>query len=104
MDFLTLFAIYVVVVLTCIVLVCKNPGQQQNPFTLILDGLTKVRKKKWCVCVIQQKVTVWRYFLLFPHNINLTRYSDQLHQNGSNGFLRGSCTSCFIKGQLSTTF
>lgn len=42
MDFLTLFAIYVVVVLTCIVLVCKNPGQQQNPFTLILDGLTKV--------------------------------------------------------------
>lgn len=42
MDFLTLFAIYVVVVLTCIVLVCKYSGQQQTPFTLLWDSLAKV--------------------------------------------------------------
>lgn len=42
MDFLTLFAIYVVVVLTCIVLVCKYSGQQQTPFTFLWDSLAKV--------------------------------------------------------------
>ncbi|NP_001134110.1 palmitoyltransferase ZDHHC4 isoform X1 [Salmo salar] len=42
MDFLTLFAIYVVVVLTCIALVCKYSGQQQTPFGLLFDSVTKV--------------------------------------------------------------
>uniref|UniRef100_A0A8C6U5F4 Palmitoyltransferase n=1 Tax=Neogobius melanostomus TaxID=47308 RepID=A0A8C6U5F4_9GOBI len=42
MDFLTLFGIYVVVVLTCIVLVCKYSGQQQTPFTLLFDSLAKI--------------------------------------------------------------
>lgn len=43
MDFLTLFAIYVVVVLTCIVLVCKYSGQQQTPFSIIFKAVAKVR-------------------------------------------------------------
>ncbi|XP_033840962.1 palmitoyltransferase ZDHHC4 [Periophthalmus magnuspinnatus] len=42
MDFLTLFVIYVVVVLTCIVLVCKYSGQQQSPVTILLDNLAKI--------------------------------------------------------------
>ncbi|XP_061562082.1 palmitoyltransferase ZDHHC4 isoform X1 [Phycodurus eques] len=43
MDFLTLFAIYVVVVLTCIVLVCRYSGQQQNnPFTILLNTISTV--------------------------------------------------------------
>ncbi|XP_070707747.1 palmitoyltransferase ZDHHC4 [Pempheris klunzingeri] len=42
MDFLTLFAIYVVVVLICIVLVCKYSGQQQTPFNALLNNIGKV--------------------------------------------------------------
>lgn len=42
MDFLTLFAIYVVVVLACIALVCKYSGQQQTPITIILDFFATV--------------------------------------------------------------
>lgn len=43
MDFLTLFAVYVVVVLTCIVLVCKySGGQQQNPLIVLLSFGVKV--------------------------------------------------------------
>lgn len=45
MDFLTLFAIYVVVVLTCVVLVCKYSGQQQTPFTILFNSVGKVRKE-----------------------------------------------------------
>lgn len=45
MDFLTLFTIYVVVVLTCIVLVCKYSGQQQTPFTILLNSVGKVRNE-----------------------------------------------------------
>ncbi|NP_001290621.1 probable palmitoyltransferase ZDHHC4 [Esox lucius] len=41
MDFLTLFAIYMGVVLTCIALVCKYSGQQQTPFGVLFDALTK---------------------------------------------------------------
>lgn len=44
MDFLTLFAIYVAVVLTCIVLVCKYSGQQQTPFSVLLNSVGKVRR------------------------------------------------------------
>ncbi|XP_033975311.1 probable palmitoyltransferase ZDHHC4 [Trematomus bernacchii] len=42
MDFLTLFAVYVTVVLTCIVLVCKYSGQQQTPFSILLNFVGKV--------------------------------------------------------------
>ncbi|XP_028285843.1 palmitoyltransferase ZDHHC4 [Parambassis ranga] len=42
MDFLTLFAIYVVVVLTCIVLVCKYSGQQHSPFNTLFNSALKV--------------------------------------------------------------
>ena len=43
MDFLTLFAIYVVLVLTCIALVCKYSGQQQTPFNTLLNSVGKVK-------------------------------------------------------------
>ncbi|KAK1881224.1 putative palmitoyltransferase ZDHHC4 [Dissostichus eleginoides] len=42
MDFLTLFAVYVTVVLTCIVLVCKYSGQQQTPFSILFSFVGKV--------------------------------------------------------------
>ncbi|XP_028989067.1 palmitoyltransferase ZDHHC4 [Betta splendens] len=42
MDFLTLFAIYVVVVLTCIALVCKYSGQQETPFHTVFSYVAKV--------------------------------------------------------------
>lgn len=42
MDFLTLFGIYVAVVLTCIFLVCKYSGQQNNPFNALLSYVTQV--------------------------------------------------------------
>ncbi|XP_026861873.2 palmitoyltransferase ZDHHC4 isoform X1 [Electrophorus electricus] len=42
MDFLTLFCIYVVVVLTCIALVCKYSGQQQTPFGRLYTTITEV--------------------------------------------------------------
>lgn len=44
MDFLTLFVIYVVAVVTCIVLVCKYSGQQQTPFHVLFSFVAKVRK------------------------------------------------------------
>nr|XP_006637320.1 PREDICTED: probable palmitoyltransferase ZDHHC4 [Lepisosteus oculatus]XP_015215745.1 PREDICTED: probable palmitoyltransferase ZDHHC4 [Lepisosteus oculatus] len=39
MDFLSLFAVYVVFVVTCIVLVCKYSGQEQSPFGRALSSL-----------------------------------------------------------------
>lgn len=45
MDFLTLFAIYVVVVVTCIILVCKYSGQQKTPFTVLLNSVGKVSER-----------------------------------------------------------
>ncbi|MEQ2237571.1 hypothetical protein ILYODFUR_024420, partial [Ilyodon furcidens] len=42
MDFLHLFGIYVAVVLTCIFLVCKYSGQQNNPFNTLLSYVSKV--------------------------------------------------------------
>ncbi|KAG7491831.1 hypothetical protein MATL_G00008310 [Megalops atlanticus] len=42
MDFLTLFAIYVVIVLSCIVLVCKYSGQQQTPFGRLFSAVTEI--------------------------------------------------------------
>ncbi len=44
MDFLTLFGVYVAVVLTCIALVCKYSGHQQTPLGLLLDKFTGVCK------------------------------------------------------------
>lgn len=43
MDFLTLFGIYVLVVLACIALVCKYSGKQQSPFHTLFNFITKVR-------------------------------------------------------------
>ena len=43
MDFLTLFGVYVVVILTCIALVCKYSGQQQTPFGVIFNSISRVR-------------------------------------------------------------
>ncbi|XP_024140111.1 palmitoyltransferase ZDHHC4 [Oryzias melastigma] len=42
MDFLTLFAIYVVVMLTCIFLVCKYSGKQHSPLNRLIDCFAKV--------------------------------------------------------------
>lgn len=59
MDFLTLFAIYVVVVLTCIGLVCKYSGQQQTPFGLLLNSVTRVLSPltpKWLQRLLQRAV------------------------------------------------
>uniref|UniRef100_A0A3P9LUJ7 Palmitoyltransferase n=1 Tax=Oryzias latipes TaxID=8090 RepID=A0A3P9LUJ7_ORYLA len=42
MDFLTLFAIYVAVMLTCIFLVCKYSGQQHSPLNRLFDCFRKV--------------------------------------------------------------
>lgn len=44
MDFLTLFAVYVAMVMTCIVLVCKYSGQQQTAFSVLFDSVGKVVK------------------------------------------------------------
>ncbi|KAM9837503.1 palmitoyltransferase ZDHHC4 isoform 2-T2 [Aulostomus maculatus] len=42
MDFLTLFAIYVAVVLTCILLICRYSGQQQTPLNTLLNCIANV--------------------------------------------------------------
>lgn len=42
MDFLTLFAVYVAVVLACIALVCKHSGRQQTPLGVLLGSVGKV--------------------------------------------------------------
>ncbi|XP_062859885.1 palmitoyltransferase ZDHHC4 [Trichomycterus rosablanca] len=42
MDFLTLFCIYVLVVLTCIALVCKYSGQECTPFSRLYSLFTRV--------------------------------------------------------------
>lgn len=46
MDFLTLFGIYVVVVLACIALVCRYSGQQHNPLNSLYSFALKVRKEQ----------------------------------------------------------
>ncbi|KAJ8413654.1 hypothetical protein AAFF_G00081610 [Aldrovandia affinis] len=51
MDFLILFAIYVVLVLSCIVLVYKYSGQQQTPFGRIFSYVIKIISPwipQWC--------------------------------------------------------
>ncbi|XP_040885219.1 palmitoyltransferase ZDHHC4 isoform X2 [Toxotes jaculatrix] len=63
MDFLTLFAIYVVLVLTCIVLVCKYSGQPQTPFHILFNSVVKVVAPitpKWL-----QKFSQWALHRLF---------------------------------------
>lgn len=42
MDFLTLFGIYVAVVLTCIALVCKYSGHQQTPLGQLVGAFTRI--------------------------------------------------------------
>ncbi|XP_077481879.1 palmitoyltransferase ZDHHC4 [Stigmatopora argus] len=42
MDFLTLFVVYVAVVLTCIIFICKYSGRENNPLNSILNIISKV--------------------------------------------------------------
>uniref|UniRef100_A0A1A7Z406 Palmitoyltransferase n=2 Tax=Iconisemion striatum TaxID=60296 RepID=A0A1A7Z406_9TELE len=68
MDFLTLFAIYVVVVLACIIVVCKYSGQQQNPFNTLLSHVLKILAlftPQWF-----QKVSHWTLHRLFHQRNN----------------------------------
>lgn len=68
MDFLTLFAIYVVVVLTCIVLVCKYSGRQQTPFSIISNSIVKVRKKEAFYLCFQKQTLGGAVVALQSHN------------------------------------
>ncbi|KAM3591844.1 uncharacterized protein V6R79_008239 [Siganus canaliculatus] len=72
MDFLTLFAIYVAVVLTCIVLVCKYSGQQQTPFSILFNSVAKVVAPftpQWL-----QKFSHWTLHRLFHQRNNMFIY------------------------------
>ncbi|XP_026206951.1 probable palmitoyltransferase ZDHHC4 [Anabas testudineus] len=72
MDFLTLFAIYVVVVLTCIVLICKYSGQQQSPFHVLFSYVAKVFgpfTPKWL-----QRSSQWIMHRLFHQRGNVFIY------------------------------
>lgn len=62
MDFLTLFAIYVVVLLTCMILVCKFSGQRQTPFTVPFNYLEQVRNVFCFLSFTPHIDTVWRYW------------------------------------------
>ncbi|XP_034426956.1 probable palmitoyltransferase ZDHHC4 [Hippoglossus hippoglossus] len=42
MDFLSLFAAYVLLMLTCIVLLCKYSGRQQSPFLIFFNFIVKL--------------------------------------------------------------
>ncbi|XP_026171493.1 palmitoyltransferase ZDHHC4 [Mastacembelus armatus] len=72
MDFLTLFAIYVVVVLTCIVLVCKYSGQQQSPFSMLLNSVVKVVAPITPKCL--QRFSQWVLHRLFHQRNNMFIY------------------------------
>lgn len=72
MDFLTLFAIYVAVVLTCIVLICKYSGQQQTPFNKLFNFALKVAAPftpKWL-----QRFSQWILHRLFHQRSNIFIY------------------------------
>ncbi|XP_068610469.1 palmitoyltransferase ZDHHC4 [Brachionichthys hirsutus] len=72
MDFLALFAVYVAVVLACIVLVCKYSGRQQTPAAVLLDAAAKVVAPftpKWL-----QKASQWTLHTLFHQRNNLFVY------------------------------
>ncbi|XP_076025791.1 palmitoyltransferase ZDHHC4 [Genypterus blacodes] len=72
MDFLTLFSIYVAVVLACIVLVCRYSGQQQTPLTLVFDSISKVAAPftpQWL-----QRLTQWSLHRLFHQRNNMFIY------------------------------
>ncbi|XP_060883610.1 palmitoyltransferase ZDHHC4 [Labrus mixtus] len=72
MDFLTLFVIYVIVVLTCIFLVCKYSGQQQTPFSVLFNCLVKVVSPFTPTCL--QKFTQWCMHRLFHQRNNMFIY------------------------------
>lgn len=72
MDFLTLFAVYVLVVLTCIILICKYSGQQQTPFDTLFNRLVKVLAlftPKWL-----QKLSHWTLHTLFHQRSSVFIY------------------------------
>lgn len=72
MDFLTLFGIYVVVVLTCIALVCRYSGQQHSPlnslYSFALKRLASITPK-WL-----QKFSQWTLHRLFHQRSNAFIY------------------------------
>uniref|UniRef100_A0A3Q3VZ07 Palmitoyltransferase n=1 Tax=Mola mola TaxID=94237 RepID=A0A3Q3VZ07_MOLML len=72
MDFLTLFAIYVLVVLTCIALVCKYSGQQQTPLTTLFNFLAKVVGPFTPKCL--QRFSQWSLHRLFHERNNMFIY------------------------------
>ncbi|KAM7371064.1 hypothetical protein PAMP_010561 [Pampus punctatissimus] len=72
MDFLSLFAIYVAVVLTCIIIVCRYSGQQQTPFNILIDFLIKVVSPftpKWL-----QRLSQWTLHRLFHQRNSMFIY------------------------------
>lgn len=72
MDFLTLFAVYVLVVLTCIILICKYSGQQQTPFNTLFNCAVKVLAPitpKWL-----QRLSHWVLHTLFHQRSNMFIY------------------------------
>lgn len=64
MDFLTLFGIYVAVVLTCMFLVCKYSGQQHNPFNTLVAYVTKVGV--FFTLLLPPTTTGWRFMQVPP--------------------------------------
>uniref|UniRef100_UPI003AAAA626 palmitoyltransferase ZDHHC4 n=2 Tax=Centroberyx TaxID=88664 RepID=UPI003AAAA626 len=72
MDFLTLFAVYVAVVLACIALVCRYSGQQQTPFSLLFNYISKLTAPftpKWL-----QRFSQWTLHRLFHQRNNMFIY------------------------------
>ncbi|XP_030611175.1 palmitoyltransferase ZDHHC4 [Archocentrus centrarchus] len=72
MDFLTLFAVYVAVVLTCIALVCKYSGQQHSPLNVLFNFAAKILgpiTPKWL-----QKFWQWTLHRLFHQRSNMFIY------------------------------
>ncbi|XP_056627235.1 palmitoyltransferase ZDHHC4 [Triplophysa dalaica] len=72
MDFLTLFGVYVVVVLTCIALVCKYSGHQQTPLGRLFDSVTRVVSPWIPQCV--QSICYRAMHILFHQRNNFFLY------------------------------
>ncbi|XP_054623704.1 palmitoyltransferase ZDHHC4 [Dunckerocampus dactyliophorus] len=72
MNFLTLFAIYVAVVLMCMILVCRYSGHQDNPFNILFSCIAKVFAPvtpKWL-----QRFSQWSMHRLFHQRNNMFVY------------------------------
>ncbi|KAI5623176.1 putative palmitoyltransferase ZDHHC4, partial [Silurus asotus] len=69
MDFLTLFGIYVAVVLSCIALVCRYSGQHRSPFSRAYSLLSQVVSPWIPQCI--QNICYWSMHKIF-HQRNRT--------------------------------